>query len=405
MTNPPFRACGAICCASGAHVLNVRSAPVLENHTNCSGMAVSQKVSRFCAMKQSIAAKLLEWYDRQHRDLPWRVAPAKIAKGVKPDPYRIWLSEIMLQQTTVEAVKKYFLAFTNTWPTVADLAAADEEDLLKAWAGLGYYSRARNLKKAADAVMRDHAGIFPQTQAGLAKLPGIGRYTSAAIASIAFGEAVAVVDGNVERVITRLEAIDTPLPSAKAVVYAAVEQILPSARPGDFAQACMDLGATICSPRRPKCILCPLREDCQGLAAGEPERYPVKAAKKLKPRRQGAAFVAIRNDGAILLNKRPDKGLLAGMSGVPVTDWTARVDGGIGSEDAPFPAKWVHCGTINHVFTHFELELHVHRTNSAIMTPKDTWWSKPGDLPHEALPTVMKKAIEAAVPNATRKPK
>ena len=356
-------------------------------------------------MKPTIAAKLLEWYDRQHRELPWRVSPAHIAKGVRPDPYRVWLSEIMLQQTTVEAVKKYFLAFTKAWPTVSDLASADEEDVLKAWAGLGYYSRARNLKKAAEVVMRDHAGAFAQSQAELATLPGIGRYTSAAIASIAFGEPVAVVDGNVERVITRLEAIGMPMPAAKALVYDQVERLLPQDRPGDFAQACMDLGATICTPRRPKCILCPLREDCRGLVAGEPERYPVKAPRKVKPRRQGAAFVAIRNDGAILLNKRSDKGLLAGMSGVPVSDWTARMDGGIGTDAAPFVAKWVHCGTVSHVFTHFELELHVHRTTTAIMTPKDLWWSKPGDLPHEALPTVMKKAIEAAVPNATRKPK
>jgi A/G-specific adenine glycosylase len=356
-------------------------------------------------MKQTISGKLLEWYDRQHRDLPWRVAPADIAKGVKPDPYRVWLSEIMLQQTTVEAVKKYFHAFTAAWPSIADLAAVDEEAVLKAWAGLGYYSRARNLKRAADAVVRDHGGVFPQTQAGLAKLPGVGRYTSAAIASIAFGEAAAVVDGNVERVFTRIEAIETPLPAAKALVYKAVEKILPPDRAGDFAQACMDLGAVICTPRRPKCILCPLREDCKGLAEGEPEKYPVKPAKKLKPKRQGAAFVAIRNDGAILLGKRADKGLLAGMSGVPVSGWTARIDGGIGTDAAPFTAKWVPCGTVTHVFTHFELELHVHRTSTQIMTPKDTWWSKPADLPHEALPTVMKKAIEAAVPNATRKPR
>ncbi len=356
-------------------------------------------------MNQTIAAKLLEWYDRQHRELPWRVAPALIAKGVQPDSYRVWLSEIMLQQTTVEAVKKYFLAFTKVWPTVADLAAAEEEDVFKAWAGLGYYSRAGNLKKAADMVMRQYGGIFPHSQAGLVKLPGIGRYTSAAIAAIAFGEPVAVVDGNVERVITRLQAIETPLPAAKALVYEAVEKILPADRPGDFAQACMDLGATICSPRRPKCILCPLREDCRGLAAGEPEKFPVKQPKKSKHLRQGAAFVVIRNDGAILLTKRADKGLLAGMSGVPVSDWTARMDGAIDADAAPFLAKWIHCGTVRHVFTHFELNLHVHRTTTAIMTPKDTWWSKPADLPHEALPTVMKKAIEAAVPNATRKPK
>jgi A/G-specific adenine glycosylase len=356
-------------------------------------------------MKQTIAAKLLEWYDRHHRELPWRVSPAHIAKGVKPDPYRVWLSEIMLQQTTVEAVKKYFLAFTKAWPTVADLAAADEEDVLKAWAGLGYYSRARNLKKAADAVARDHAGAFPKTQAGLAALPGVGRYTSAAIASIAFGEPVAVVDGNVERVMTRLYAIGMPLPAAKALVYQAVGKVLPNDRPGDFAQACMDLGATVCTPRKPKCILCPLRADCDALAAGEPESYPVKLAKKDKPTRQGAAFVAVRADGAILLNKRSDKGLLAGMTGVPVSDWTARFDGAIGASAAPFVSDWTNCGIVSHVFTHFELELHVHRTEAQVAAPQGYWWSKPADLPHEALPTVMKKAIEAAVPNATRKMK
>lgn len=354
-------------------------------------------------MRHDIPEKLLAWYDRQHRDLPWRVPPAAVAKGVTPDPYRVSLSEIMLQQTTVEAVKKYFRAFTARWPSVADLAAADLEDVLKEWAGLGYYSRARNLKLAAEAVMRDFGGAFPSTSAGLSTLPGVGRYTSAAIAAIAFNEAAPVVDGNVERVMTRLFAIETPLPAAKAQVYAAVEAMLPKDRPGDFAQACMDLGATICTPRKPKCILCPLREGCAALTAGEPERYPVKTAKADKPLRKGAAFVAVRGDGAVLLTKRGGKGLLAGMSCVPTNGWTARSDGRTGTADAPLEAVWQPSGSVRHVFTHFELELFVHRTSTMAKAPDGHWWSKPADLPGEALPTLFKKAIEAAVPGATKR--
>jgi A/G-specific adenine glycosylase len=346
---------------------------------------------------------LLAWYDRHHRDLPWRVRPDAISRGEKPDPYRVWLSEIMLQQTTVEAVKKYFLAFTSKWPKVSDLAAADEEDVLKAWAGLGYYSRARNLKKAANAVVSDFGGHFPATQSELATLPGVGRYTSAAIAAIAFNEPAAVVDGNVERVITRLEAITTPLPATKAQVYGIVERLLLKDRPGDFAQACMDLGATICTPRKPKCILCPLRDDCKALKAGDPERFPVKLAKAAKPLRKGAVFVAVRRDGAVLLTKRSDKGLLAGMSCVPTTAWTARQDGTNDDASAPFAARWTNCGSVRHVFTHFELELSVFRATFSQAAPTGHWWSSMADLPHEALPTVFKKAIELAIPNATRK--
>ena len=350
-----------------------------------------------------IVTQLLHWYDLYHRDLPWRVRPDAIAGGEKPDPYRVWLSEIMLQQTTVEAVKKYFHAFTTKWPAVSDLAAADEEDVLKAWAGLGYYSRARNLKKTANAVMAEFGGRFPATQDELGTLPGVGRYTSAAIAAIAFNQPAAVVDGNVERVITRLEAITTPLPAAKPQIYAFVESLLPKDRPGDFAQACMDLGATICSPRKPKCILCPLRDDCKGLKSGDPERFPVKLAKAVKPLRKVAAFVAVRRDGSVLLTKRGDKGLLAGMSGVPTTGWTARQDGATGDTSAPFEAPWTNCGSVRHVFTHLELELSVYRAESDRAAPTDHWWSSPSDLPHEALPTVFKKAIELAIPNATRK--
>jgi A/G-specific adenine glycosylase len=254
------------------------------------------------------STKLLHWYDRHHRVLPWRIGPAEQASGVKPDPYRVWLSEIMLQQTTVEAVKSYFTKFVERWPSVQAMAKASEDDILRAWAGLGYYSRARNLKKCADAVASQHNGRFPDNAIALKELPGIGDYTSAAIAAIAFGEAAAVVDGNVERVISRLYTIDTPLPAAKTEIRALMGQLTPSDRPGDFAQAMMDLGATICTPRRPACAICPLNDDCSALKLRDPEEFPVKAPKAEKPVRIGAAFVAIAGDGSILLRKRKGEG-------------------------------------------------------------------------------------------------
>ena len=351
--------------------------------------------------KSGIAARLLDWYDAHHRELPWRVAPPQLARGERPDPYRVWLSEIMLQQTTVEAVKSYFTAFVTRWPTVGSLAAASNDDIMKAWAGLGYYSRARNLKACADLVAAQ-GGIFPDTEEGLRALPGIGPYTAAAIASIAFDRPAAVVDGNVERVISRLYRIETPLPQAKAEIRLLVGQLLPLNRPGDFAQATMDLGATICTPRRPKCMLCPLREDCDALSAGDPELYPVRLAKPEKPLRRGAAFVAVRADGAVLLRKRPEKGLLGGMSEVPTTGWTARQDGETSPDAAPFPSQWERSGQITHVFTHFSLELDIYRTSFDGNTPQDHFWSGPDALHGEALPTVMKKAIEAAIPGATK---
>ncbi|MBB6466991.1 A/G-specific adenine glycosylase [Aminobacter lissarensis] len=351
-----------------------------------------------------IATLLLEWYDVHHRELPWRTPPSELKRGIRPDPYRVWLSEIMLQQTTVEAVKPYFRAFLDKWPDVAALAAAETEDVMKAWAGLGYYSRARNLKVCAETVARLPGSRFPDNEDGLRALPGIGPYTAAAIASIAFNRPAAVVDGNVERVVTRLFSIATPLPHAKVEIRAHVERMLAAARPGDFAQAMMDLGATICTPRRPRCMLCPLRSDCSAVVSGDPEFYPVKPAKAERPQRRGAAFVAVRSDGAVLLRKRPGKGLLGGMTEVPTTDWTARVDGATGADSAPFAANWQRAGTITHVFTHFALDLDVFRAEAtAVQAPASHFWSAAADLAGEALPSVMKKVIEAAIPGATKR--
>ena len=352
-----------------------------------------------------LASRLLDWYDRHARSLPWRISPSDRLQGVVADPYRIWLSEIMLQQTTVQAVKSYFAIFAERWPSVLDLAAAETEDVMKAWAGLGYYSRARNLKRCADIVATEHGGKFPDTEEGLLTLPGIGPYTAAAIAAIAFDRPAAVVDGNIERVFTRLYEIETPLPSAKSEIRAEVAEATPEDRPGDFAQALMDLGATICTPKRPACVLCPLSDDCQARKSGRQEQFPVKLAKKQKPVRLGAAFVAERRDGAVLLVKRPDKGLLGGMSGVPTTNWTVRADGETGVKSAPFEAEWQSKGVISHVFTHFELRLEVFHA-IVTETPDHTgWWSDTDSLPGEALPTVMKKALSAAFPALFRKGK
>ena len=327
--------------------------------------------------------------------MPWRTPPADIKRGQRPDPYRVWLSEVMLQQTTVATVAGYFVKFTTLWPAVSDLAAASEEDVLKAWAGLGYYSRARNLKKCADIVARDHGGKFPETAAELQTLPGIGPYTAAAIAAIAFNENVPVVDGNIERVVTRLFEIQQALPQAKPVITERVAKLTPPARPGDFAQAMMDLGATICTPRKPSCMICPLQADCGAAKTGNPEIYPFKSPKKIKPKRVGAAFVAVNGKREILLRKRADSGLLAGMSEAPTSAWTANFDGETGIDAAPFEAVWNHCGAVRHVFTHFELELSVYRADANIPPPPGHWWTK--DYRAEALPTLMKKVIEAAL--------
>lgn len=350
---------------------------------------------------------LLSWYDRHHRVLPWRAGPDAVRQGLRSDPYRVWLSEVMLQQTTVQAVKSYFDAFTRRWPTVADLAAAPVDEVMSAWAGLGYYARARNLKKCAETVAFTREGRFPDTEEGLLGLPGVGTYTAAAIAAIAFDRPAVVVDGNVERVVTRLFAIDTPLPAAKPEIRARTAEMLSHTRPGDFAQAMMDLGATICTPRRPACALCPLNADCAALKSGDPEHYPVKAAKKQKPVRLGAAYVALAARADIFLRKRGDSGLLGGMTEVPGTGWTARLDGATDLSEAPFPGDWQACPPITHVFTHFELRLSVYRLmlDEKPRGSNDGWWQPVDRLDAVALPTVMKKAIASAIPDAFRKQK
>jgi len=350
-----------------------------------------------------MADRLLAWYDRHHRDLPWRIAPQAALGGAQADPYRVWLSEIMLQQTTVSAVKPYFANFLERWPNVAALAAAPQDEVMKAWAGLGYYSRARNLKKCAETVMRLHGGAFPDTEDELLSLPGVGPYTAAAIAAIAFGRRAVVMDGNVERVIARFYAIASPLPEAKREIREKLAPLTPGRRAGDFAQAMMDLGATICTPKRPSCIICPLRGDCRALAGADPELYPVKPAKTVKPVRRGAVFVARRADGAVLLEKRSERGLLGGMAGPPTTGWTARIDGETGAGAAPFTADWLPAGAVSHVFTHFELRLDVWRAEVADVEPQEgQFWSSPDQLAGEALPTLFKKAIETALPGALK---
>lgn len=357
-------------------------------------------------LESPTAAPLLAWYDRHHRDLPWRVSPTMAARGIRPDPYHIWLSEVMLQQTTVPAVKAYFAKFLERWPTVHDLAVAPTDDVMAAWAGLGYYARARNLKKCAEAVAAEHGGRFPDTEDGLRALPGIGDYTAAAVAAIAFNRQAAVMDGNVERVISRLYAIATPLPAAKPLMKQKVALLTPDDRPGDFAQAMMDLGATICTPKRPVCSLCPFNNACEALRLHDPEHFPVKAAKKEKPVRQGAAFVAVNCDGEIYLRRRIASGLLGGMTEVPTTGWTARIDGETSTTAAPFPADWQAAGTVTHVFTHFELRLSIYRAQVASSTTcNDGWWEPVTNLEAQALPTVMKKAIAQAIPRAFAKTK
>jgi A/G-specific adenine glycosylase len=334
---------------------------------------------------QDLRRRLLAWYDVNARALPWRVGPADHARGVRQDPYKVWLSEVMLQQTTVPHATPYFLDFTRRWPKVTDLAAAPDGDVMAAWAGLGYYARARNLLACARAVAQDHGRIFPDTEEGLLALPGVGAYTAAAVAAIAFDRAANVVDGNVERVMARLHAVEAPLPASKPELKALAARLVTAERPGDWAQALMDLGATVCRPKQPLCDRCPIASACAALATGEPEAYPRKTAKAERPHRHGVAYVLTRGN-AVGLVRRPDKGLLGGMLALPSSDWNASPTPGSG---APAKADWRPAGEIEHVFTHFSLTLKVMRAEGAA---EGLIWT-PVDEAARGLPSVFLKAL------------
>jgi A/G-specific adenine glycosylase len=339
------------------------------------------------------ATDLLVWYDMHARDLPWRIAPAARAAGVAPDPYRVWLSEVMLQQTTVAAVKSYFERFTALWPGVTDLAAAPDAQVMGEWAGLGYYARARNLLKCARVVAEDHGGTFPTTREGLLALPGIGPYTAAAISAIAYDAPEVVVDGNVERVMARLHDIRTPLPAAKPELTEAAARLTPQQRAGDYAQAVMDLGATVCTPKSPACGICPWMDACDARATGMQAELPYKTPKKPKPTRLGIAYVAQRADGAYLLETRPDKGLLGGMLGWPGSDWTEAPD-----PAPPIPADWQEVGEeARHTFTHFHLRLAIRVAHVPQEAPPEVgaFLPKSAFRPSD-LPTVMRKVFDLA---------
>ncbi|MGH6993627.1 MAG: A/G-specific adenine glycosylase [Caulobacteraceae bacterium] len=332
-----------------------------------------------------IRKRLLSWYARHGRSLPWR------AREGRPDPYRVWLSEVMLQQTTAAHAAPYFLAFTRRWPSLAALAGADDSEVMAAWAGLGYYARARNLLAAARTLRDDFGGSFPRSSEQLRRLPGVGPYSAAAIAAIGFSEAVVAVDANIERVIARLFAIRTPLPAAKTKIRELAGRLLDPHRPGDWTQALMDLGATICQPRAPRCGSCPLKRDCAAFALGLADELPRRAKRSARPLRRGVAYLAERN-GAVGLVRRPAKGLLPGMLGLPTTDWRSEPWSAADAlADAPFAAPWRDAGSIIHVFTHFRLELDLWRAEAADDVEGLAWTPRGEAL--AGLPSVFAKAV------------
>jgi len=343
-------------------------------------------------------ALLLAWYDRHGRVLPWRILPGATRGGhstqERPDPYRVWLSEVMLQQTTVATVKGYFERFLARWPGIQDLAAAALDDVLHAWAGLGYYARARNLHRCAQIVARDFGGVFPESEAALLRLPGIGAYTAAAIAAIAFDARATILDGNVERVIARLYRVETPLPKAKPRLRALAEKLTPAARPGDYAQAIMDLGATICTPRKPACPLCPWRAACQAAQAGVSESLPRRLPKAARPIRHGYAYLMTDKAGAVFLQRRPERGLLGGMMEVPSTEWRIKPwSMKEAAAAAPARAEWrALAGEVRHVFTHFELRLKL-LVGQPARLPRAMIAVAPDRLSEQALPSVMHKVL------------
>ena len=343
---------------------------------------------------ETLRAQLLAWYDANARELPWRVGPADHAVGVRADPYRVWLSEVMLQQTTVPHAAPYFLKFTARWPTVVDLANEADGEVMAAWAGLGYYARARNLLACARAVADQHGGVFPDTEAGLRSLPGLGPYTAAAVGAIAFDLPTNVVDGNVERVMARLFAVEQPLPEAKPELKRLAGELVRDDRPGDWAQALMDLGATICRPKSPLCERCPVAAGCAALATGAPESYPRKTRKAALPHRHGVAYILTRGD-QIALVRRPPKGLLGGMLALPTSDWRAEAWSDTEAQAAaPVDAAWRHVGEVEHGFTHFTLTLKLLRAEG---DADEVIWSPRRDL--DALPSVFLKAARAGLTN------
>jgi A/G-specific adenine glycosylase len=356
-------------------------------------MGPSVATRKLEASGASPPALLLAWYDRHRRKLTWRPAP-----GVAADPYRVWLSEIMLQQTGVKWVAPYFEKFVSRWPTVNDLGRASLDDVLRMWAGLGYYSRARNLHACAVAVSSGHGGVFPDTEAGLRALPGIGPYTAAAIAAIAFGRCTMPVDGNIERVVSRLFAVEEMLPQAKPLIGELAQRLSGPARAGDSAQALMDLGSSICTPRKPACALCPLDDDCLARARGDQESFPRKPAKKTGEQRRGAAFVVTRGD-QLLVRTRPEKGLLGGMTEVPGSEWIVAQNDKAARTQAPVlkgVSRWHRkAGIVSHVFTHFPLQLVVYTATVPANTcaPDGMRWVPIATLKDEALPNVMRKVI------------
>ena len=342
-------------------------------------------------MTATVSDLLLHWYDRHARELPWRSPPGAERPADPAWPYRVWLSEVMLQQTTVAAVKPYFEAFTARWPTVEALASAGEDDVMAAWAGLGYYSRARNLVKCARVVAG--RGGFPETEAGLRELPGLGAYTAAAIAAIAFDQRAVVVDANVERVVARLFNISEPLPTARKAIRARADEITPQSRAGDFAQAMMDLGSQVCTSKAPRCLLCPLVDHCAGRKVGEPERLPVKPPKKAKPERRGTAFW-IESEGKVWLVTRPGTGMLGGMRALPDDGWSAQADG---SGEAPLGGEREPLGAVRHTFTHAHLTLQVERMEAQETPAGEGEWWPIESLEEAGLPTLFAKAARLAL--------
>ncbi len=345
----------------------------------------------------AVSGRLLGWYDANARALPWRIRPKERCAGARADPYAVWLSEIMLQQTTVATVAPRYAEFLRRWPDVNAMAAAALEDVLGQWAGLGYYARARNLHKCAVTVAREHGGEFPDTEEALRALPGVGAYTAAAIAAIAFDRRAVVIDGNIERIVARLFAIETPLPAAKTEIKARADTIWPAKRSGDFAQGLMDLGAGVCRPKKPTCLLCPLTDQCMAAKTGRAEELPRRAAKKPKPRRRGAVFAMVNGKGEMLFERREEKGLLGGMLGLPGAAWIEGVLGD-GFAGAPAPAQWRRAGEAHHTFTHFHLTLDVYaaRAPKGFRRTADQRWIKPEQA---KLPTVFRKAVDVAASN------